>query len=59
MPGPTRLQFIVPNDNMHEQFDLYGVINNVVQELLDPRRHPAPTGGAAHGNQFHFLAPQM
>lgn len=55
--GHTRLQFIVPNDNNgNEQFDLYGIINNVVSELLDPRRQQQ-MGGAQ--NQFHFAPPPI
>jgi len=54
--GPTRLQFIVPG----EQFDLYGVINNVLSDFLDPLRMQ---GGGIHvqsmtpNAQFHFQPP--
>lgn len=32
--GQTRVQLIVPG----EQFDLYGIINTVLQDILDPSR---------------------
>lgn len=55
--GPTRLQLIVPgngleNNGQQEQFDLYGIINNVIGDLLDPRR----TG---QNNHFHIQAPPI
>lgn len=38
----TRVQFIVPGNRLiepgQEQFDLYGIINNVISDLLDPNR---------------------
>lgn len=38
----TRVQFIVPGNRFgepgQEQFDLYGIINNVISDLLDPNR---------------------
>lgn len=50
----TRLQFIVPNSEPGEQVDLYGIINNVLSDLLRPGQ-----GGAAQNAQFTFQAPPM
>lgn len=50
----TRLQFIVPNSEPGAQVDLYGIINNVLSDLL----RPGAAGGSAPGGfpntQFHF-----
>ncbi|CAF0811510.1 unnamed protein product [Brachionus calyciflorus] len=56
--GPTRLQLFVPGNRLgettgQEQFDLYGIINNVISDLLDPRR----AGG--QNTQFHFQSPPI
>lgn len=46
--GQTRVQLIVPG----EQFDLYGIINTVLQDVLDPNRQ--------QNAQIHFhQAPPM
>ena len=49
--GATRLQFIVPG----EQVDLYGIINSVFSDVLDPRRQ----ANMQHANNFHFQVPPM
>lgn len=50
----TRLQFIVPGEP-GGQFDLYGIINNVLSDILDPRRQ----GSLQQNAQFHFQAPPI
>ena len=57
--GPTRLQLFVPGNRLEqgqEQFDLYGIINNVISDLLDPRRAGQ---GQGQNSQFHFQMPPI
>lgn len=53
----TRLQFIVPNSEPGGQVDLYGVINNVLSDLL---MRPANLQGIPQQSaQFHFQPPPI
>jgi E3 ubiquitin-protein ligase RNF115/126 len=45
-----RLHFTVPG----EQVDLYGIINSVFSDVLDPRRQQQQ-----HANNFHFQSPPV
>jgi E3 ubiquitin-protein ligase RNF115/126 len=54
----TRLQFIVPNSEPGEQVDLYGIINNVLSDLLRSGSGGS-TGSMPQNTQFHFQAPPM
>lgn len=52
----TRLQFIVPGEP-GGQVDLYGIINNVLSDML--MRPGVASGGIPHNTQFHFQPPPI
>lgn len=57
-PGQStaRLQFIVPNSETGNQIDLYGIINNVLSDLLRPG---GATGGMPMGMQINIPGMQQ
>lgn len=55
----TRLQFIVPNSEPGGQVDLYGIINNVLSDLLTRPGATTTTNIPQQNAQFHFQPPPI